>query len=118
MIKTFNYEDIRKLVLWQGISPKANIWPTAHFCKTMHYSMGDLHELARLIREQHGIRLTVSQINDLTTIKDTVEMLNQLRPSSDGTLRRYLGEPQHLKVINKAPGKAGVRSRRKENIAA
>ena len=83
------YQDLRTLILQQGISPKANIWPNAHFRKTMHYTYCDLFELSGLIRDRFNIKLTQAQVGDLGTISDTVELLNELKAAGMGATRKY-----------------------------
>ena len=82
MKNPITYQDLRTLILQQGISPKANIWPNAHLRKTMHYRYCDLFELSGLIRDRFNIELTPAQAGDLGTIDDMVELLNGLRPSA------------------------------------
>ena len=74
---TFN--QLKSLVLQQGIASEAFVWPYADFRQHLHYRPGDMRELARLIDRQFQIKLTEQQVEEITTLRKTVGLLNRIK---------------------------------------
>lgn len=79
MIDLIRYDRLRAVILRQGIVTMPRIRPESDFRKDLGYETGDLRELAGLIYAELGLNLTADQLNELTTIRSTVSLLNQLQ---------------------------------------
>ncbi len=76
------FAQLQSVIIQQGIVSQRLVRPEADFRHDLRYKTSDLLELARLLNREFHLQLTTEEAGSLTTVQDTIDLLNQLESSS------------------------------------